>query len=325
MQYNKRDAVAVYSNNEEGTCDELIVDFYNRRFEYTSHLEERELSGKTIGGIKIFKVPQAFFRQLSNVVAAQFNGSYYVEEKTYPQRLAEKRRQTAEKKKKPVVGQETIKKAIRCELSQKELEDMLSYDYRYEKGDYCNFSVLYDKIHAVMEGVLGVEYFRLWCTLLMRCFLDAMDTRSKKLQDVYNQIGDYFDGVAFMASDISEQEKCRELRELIAFLKYYEYLAADIRSDRAEKFQTEGVVTYVSFAFSVQDGERSLYRVCVTDEIEKKVNYMMVVDLDFDERINYTLLSEADFGGLPSLMFCDYSLDTSLGVDYALKKSAERK
>ena len=112
---------------------------------------------------------------------------------------------------------------------------------------------------------------------------------------------------------------------MIAFLKYYEYLAADIRSDRAEKFQTEGVVTYVSFAFSVQDGERSLYRVCVTDEIEKKVNYMVGADLDFDERINYTLLSEADFGGLPSLMFCDYSLDTSLGVDYALKKSAERK
>lgn len=52
---------------------------------------------------------------------------------------------------------------------------------------------------------------------------------------------------------------------------------------------------------------------------------MFAADLDFDERINYTLLSEADFEGLPSLMFCDYSLDASLGIDYALKKSAERK
>lgn len=110
MQYNKRDAVAVYSNNEEGTCDELVVDFYNRRFEYTSHLEERELSGKTIGGIKIFKVPQAFFRQLSNVVAAQFNGSYYVEEKTYPQRLAEKNGRRPRKKRSPSSDRRQLKR-----------------------------------------------------------------------------------------------------------------------------------------------------------------------------------------------------------------------
>ena len=325
MQYNKRGAIAVYSKNEEGTCDELVVDLYNLRFEYTGNLEEQELRGKTVGGIKIFEVPMEFFRQFCDVVDAQFDGSYYTEEKTYPQRLAKSRRRAAEDKKKPVVGHETIKKAIRCELSQQELDDILSYDYRYEKGDYGDFPVLYEKIHAVMEGTLGVNYFTSWCVLLMRCFFDAMDTRSRRLQDVYNEIGDCFDGVAFMASDISEQEKCRELRELIAFLKYHEYLVANIRSKSAEKFQTAGVVTYVSFAFSVQDGERSLYRVCVADEIEKKVNYMFAADLDFDERINYTLLSEADFEGLPSLMFCDYSLDASLGIDYALKKLAERK
>ena len=325
MQYNKRGTVAVYSKNEEGTCDELVVDLYNRRFEYTGNLEEQELSGKTVGGIKTFEVSQEFFRQFFDVMDAQFGGSYYTEEKTYSQRLAESRRRAAEEKKKPVVGHETLKKAIRCELSQQELDDILSYDYRYEKDDYGNFSVLYEKIHAVMEGAFSVDYFTSWCVLLMRCFFEAMDTRSRRLQDVYNEIGDYFDGVAFMASDISEQEKCRELRELIAFLKYHEHLAEDIRSKSAEKFQTAGVVTYVSFAFSVQDGERSLYRVCVADEIEKKVNYMFTADLDFDERIHYTLLSEADFEGLPSLMFCGYSLDTSLGIDYALKKSAERK
>lgn len=31
MQYNKRGAIAVYSKNEEGTCDELVVDLYNLR------------------------------------------------------------------------------------------------------------------------------------------------------------------------------------------------------------------------------------------------------------------------------------------------------
>lgn len=325
MQYNKRGAIAVYSKNEEGTCDELVVDLYNLRFEYTGNLEEQELRGKTVGGIKIFEVPMEFFRQFCDVVDAQFDGSYYTEEKTYPQRLAESRRRAAEDKKKPVVGHETIKKAIRCELSQQELDDILSYDYRYEKDDYGDFPVLYEKIHAVMEGTLGVNYFTSWCVLLMRCFFDAMDTRSRRLQDVYNEIGDYFDGVAFMASDISEQEKCRELRELIAFLKYHEYLVANIRSKSAEKFQTAGVVTYVSFAFSVQDGERSLYRVCVADEIEKKVNYMFAADFDFDERINYTLLSEAEFRELPSLTIDDYALDISLGIDYALEKSAERK
>ena len=325
MQYNKRGTIAVYSKNEEGTCDELVVDLYNRRFEYTGNLEEQELSGQTVGGIKIFEVSQEFFQQLFDVVGTQFGGSYYTLEKTYSQRLAESRRRAAEEKKKPVVGHETIKKAIRCELSQQELHDILSYDYRYEKGDYGDFSVIYDKIHATMEGALSVDYFTSWCVLLMRCFFDAMDTRSRKLQDVYNEIGDCFDGAAFMASHISEQKKCRELRELIAFLKYHEHLAANIRSKSAEKFQTAGVVTYVSFAFSVQDGERLLYHVCVVDEIEKKVNYMFAADLDFDERINYTLLSEAEFGELSSLTIDDYALDISLGIDYALKNWQKEK
>lgn len=110
MQYNKCGTIAVYSKNEEGTCDELVVDLYNRSFEYTGNLEEQELSGKTVGGIKTFEVPQEFFRQFFDVVDAQFDGSYYTVEKTYSQRLAESRRRAAEEKKKPVVGHETLKK-----------------------------------------------------------------------------------------------------------------------------------------------------------------------------------------------------------------------
>ena len=45
MQYNKRDAVAVYSNNEEGTCDELVIDFYNRKFEHIRIFENCVRSG----------------------------------------------------------------------------------------------------------------------------------------------------------------------------------------------------------------------------------------------------------------------------------------
>ena len=74
MQYNKRGAVAVYSKNEEGTCDELVVDLYNRRFEYTGNLEEQELSGKMVGGIKILEVPQEFFRQLFDPPSRDLTG-----------------------------------------------------------------------------------------------------------------------------------------------------------------------------------------------------------------------------------------------------------
>ena len=41
-------------------------------------------------------------------------------------------------------------------------------------------------------------------------------------------------------------------------------------------------------------------------------------------RITYTLLSEADFECLSSSLF-EYSLNTSMGIDYALKKLAEKK
>ena len=318
MQYDQRGTIAVYSKCEDGTCEELIVDLYEREYEFTSDLHERELSGQKVGGIKLFEVSRAFFLQLFNVVKSQFCGYYNSGGRADPDRLA------AEEKKKPVIGQETLKRAIRCELSQQELDDIISFDYRYEKGDYADFPTICDKIHAVMEGAIDVNYFTSWCVLLMRCFMDAMDTRSKKLQEVYDDIGDYFDGVAFMDSDISKEEKCRELRALLAFLKYYEHLAANIQTGSKEKFQTAGVVTCVSFAFSVQDGERVLSRVCVADEVKREVNYMMAADFDFDERINYTLLTRGEFEDLSSSLF-KYSLNTSMGIEYALKKLAERR
>ena len=80
-------------------------------------------------------------------------------------------------------------------------------------------------------------------------------------------------------------------------------------------------MTYVSFAFSLNDGEDCLIKACVVDNERGKINYMIIPECEYDERINYTFLTAEEFDDLPSEFYDGYSLDTSMTIDYALTKS----
>ncbi|MCM1306195.1 MAG: hypothetical protein NC037_03345 [Bacteroides sp.] len=107
--------------------------------------------------------------------------------------------------------------------------------------------------------------------------------------------------------------------KLIATLKYYNHLIENIKNKTDKPFIKNGVITYVSFRNSLNDGAESLYNVCIVDVDAKKVNYMIVPSFEYDESINYTLLDDVDFEYLSSIYF-DYALDTKVGIDYQIKK-----
>lgn len=203
-------------------------------------------------------------------------------------------------------------------MDESELNRILSFDYRYEKADYYDFDLIIDKMHAFINGEQTVSYFKGWCILLMRCFMDYMNCSSKKLSTIFYNLGDYFDGIAFMSLNISDKEKLKECREITAELKYYNHLICDLKNKTSTDFTTNNVITFVSLGFCLNDGKESLYQVCIVDKKNKKINYLYIPEIEYLEDINYTILSLAEFEDLPNKYYDDYSLDVSMAVDYAL-------
>lgn len=320
MNSRQLDIFCIYSENDEGTLDELTVDVFNKRFDFIGTVDEEELSFKRDNKIKGFKVERDFFDYYCDLLKETYSGSYYVHESDYETRKKHAALDVAEGKAKPLIDRETVWKALRLELSENELSKVCSFDYRLAKDNYYDFDLFISKIHDVMKGGIDVSIFKSWCVVVMRCLEDCMDTKSQKLKALYYDIGDYFDGMAFMSMDISDEEKRVQCLEDIAWLKYLNHQVQDTKARKRTPFDTNGVITYVTFAFSLNDGETCLINVCVVDTEKGTINYMVIPEEQYDERINYTILTDEGFNGLHSIYYDGYSLDTSMTIDYALTK-----
>lgn len=314
------DIFCIYSENDEGTLDELVVDTFNKEYEYTGNVDERELAFVRDGKINGFKVERNFFDYYFQLIDKIYSGEYYVNEGDYESRKRLDELSAKEERAKPLLDRETVWKALRLELPEKKLSNVCSLDYRLPKDDYYDFDLFISKIHDVMEGRVPVGVFTSWCVVVMRCLENCMNTKSRKLKSLYYDIGDYFDGMAFMSPDISDEDKRTQCFEDIAWLKYRNHLVCDAKARRTTPFETNGVITYVTFGFSLMDGEQCLMKVCVVDTRKGKINYMFIPEFKYDERINYTFLTEEEFDSLPSEYFDDYSLDRTMTIDYAIKK-----
>lgn len=308
----------IFCKKADGTLEELRVDIFNREFDYTGNLAEEELADRYEKDIAEFEVSEAFFSHYFHLLDGLYRGSFYVEEGDYAARQQERERNAQEKRARPLLDRNLVWQALRCELDDETLSRVRSYDYRLPKDDYYDFPLLLEKLHAVMRGDLSVSYFHSWCVVVMRCLEDCMTTKSRKLKALYYALGDAFDGLAFMDADLSDEERQKECREFIAFLKYQDHLIGNVKTHSNAPFTTNDVVTYVAFAFTLNDGNEELYRVCVADLAHKTINYLFVPEFDYDERINYYILSEAEFDELPSAYADGFALDVTMPADYAL-------
>lgn len=317
MTKDIKNLIAFYVEREDGSVDELIVDLFNKSYEHFEHIDKRDLLSFNNSRVKEYCIDDKLFNAIFD--AAENNcdsGEFYYEEQSYEERQLEIKKNKELDKAKPIVSKEVLWKAIHWELEEDELNKILSYDFKYEKDNYYDFDLMINKIHRFMSGKVSVNYFTAWCIVLMRCFFEAMNCRSKKLQEVYDVVADYLDGFSFMDRDISDEDKLAECRELIADLKYYNHQLEDISGGKTTDFEKNGVIVYVGFAFSLDDGKDCAYNLCIVDKQRRLINYMIVYNIEYDEEINYTPLSEAEFNLLSSKYYRDYKLDTSLTADY---------
>lgn len=322
MKNKNENMIAFYTEMENGLIDELVIDLYEKTYYSNSDIDLRELWCKDKKQAREWHVDRANFDIIFELVETFCeSGEFYYPEESYEERQIQSQKWEQEQRAKPVVSKEKIWQAINCEMEVNELHKLISYDFVYPKDDYYNFDLMMSIIHAFMNGKVSGEYFMSWCVLMMRCLFDAMNCRSKKLQEVYNDIADYLDGFAFLGSDISGEKKLVECNEFIAFLKYYNHQIVDIQNKRKTDFERNGVITYVSFAFSINDGKDCAYNVCIVDKEKNTINYMIVYNYVYDEEIDYTILSKTEFEDLTSQYVINYTLDSSMTIEYPKTKS----
>ena len=237
-------------------------------------------------------------------------------------RQEEKRLWKQQHKRRELVPKERLWQAIKWECSSKELDELGFYDkYRYEKDHYYDFGLILEKIHAFMAGERSVRYFTSWLILLMRCLQEALTCPKSREKEIYDEIAEWFDGTAFMSSDISDEEKRTECLELIAILKDLDHRLKNIEAKKDDPFTKNGVITYVTFAACINgDREVALSKVCVVDEDRETVNYLFVPDIIYREEINYTFLTDAEFDRLTN-RYCEYSYDGTMKENYAMTKA----
>lgn len=320
MDSFKNDIFSIYCENDEGTLDELIVDVYNKEYDFNGNVDSEELACKSHSKIKSFLVEKDFFSYYFDLLDRLYSGSFYTNEQNYEKRKLEKKRLASAEKRKPLIDKYTIWKAVRGEIPGEQLAKVCSFDYRLQKDDYYDFKIIMTRIHDVMSGKLNVSDFTSWCIVMMRCLEDCMTTRSEKLRRLYYEMGDYFDGMAFMISDISDSKKRMECLEFMAWLKYQNHLIENAKARNKRPFETNGVITYVTFGFSINDGEQCMFKACVVDLEQGKINYMIIPEFEYDERINYTFITDVEYDDLPSEYYRGYVLDESMTVSYALEK-----
>jgi hypothetical protein len=325
MKKSSTDMFAFYTENKYGLFDELIVFMFDRQFEFNGNLDERELLFKNYNKVLEWRISQNMFSALLEIYERYYCGKHYVNDESYEMRQQENKKYMAEERKRPKIYKKEIWQAINWQVEKERLSSIISFDYNYEKDNYYDFNLIIEKIHAFIRGEKSVSYFTAWCVLVMRCLEDGMACNNKKLKKLYSCISDYFDCIAFMSPNITEAEKLKECRELIAELKYHNHLIEDIKHHRETDFETNGVITYVNFAFSANDGNDVLYNVCVIDNDKKTINYLITANLEYDERINYTILSVGEFEELSLKYYCGYVIDRSMKADYAATKSIPSK
>lgn len=70
MNIDKFKIFCIYSENEEGTLDELVVDTYNEDYAFTRNTDEEELACRHDPEIKGFRVSRDFFDYYFNLLVS---------------------------------------------------------------------------------------------------------------------------------------------------------------------------------------------------------------------------------------------------------------
>ena len=300
-------------DDPSGRVDTLRLDLADRTFEYIA-LIDRSYLGKGYYGTTLMEVPVTAgqLTELYRIVQACFEGGsmttggWLCGDVLPVLHAAEPERET--------VAKERVFAAVRRTLTGAENASIAAHG-KPERADYFDLPAMLSAVEDFLEGKMSASAFADWCLLMMRCFQGGGSFRGVPgLWELYDELADSFDGMAFTTEDCTDEETRLCVLEFYAELKYAAHRRHCLLRKKEKPFQKNGIVVYAAFALTAgADGEDEccVYFFCVADHRHERVNYYQVDDPEFDRELCYTMISSQEFEYLPS-RYVYYALDRTL-------------
>ena len=300
-------------DDPSGRVDTLRLDLADRTFEYIALLDSSQL-GKGYYGTTFMEVPVTAeqLTELYRIVRACFEGGSMTTggglcgDVLPVLHAAEPERET--------VAKERVFAAVRRTLTEAEIASIAAHG-KPERADYFELSAMLSAVNCFLAGGMTPSAFADWCLLMMRCFQGGVSFCGVPgLWELYDELADSFDGMAFTSEDCTDEETRLCVLEFYAELKYAAHRRRCLLRKKETPFQKNGIVVYAAFAFTAgADGEdeRCVYFFCAADHKRKRVNYYQADDPEFDRELCYTMISSQEFEDLPG-RYVDFRLDRTL-------------
>lgn len=300
-------------DDPDGRVDTLRLDLADRTFEYIALIDRSQL-GKGYYGTTLMEVPVTAeqLTELYRIVRACFEGGsmttggWLCGDGLSFRYAAEPERET--------VAKERVLAAVRRTLTGEAIAAINAHG-KPERADYFDLPAMLSAVEDFLEGKMSASAFADWCLLMMRCFQGGGSFRGVPgLWELYDELADSFDGMAFTSEDCTDEEARLCVLEFYAELKYAAHRRRCLLRKKEKPFQKNGIVVYAAFAFTAgADGEDEccVYFFCVADHRHERVNYYQADDPEFDRELCYTMISSEEFEDLPS-KYVDFRLDRTL-------------
>lgn len=320
MESKFENKIAFYAENENGLYDEIILDLFEKEYEYNSDIDKRDLSWRADNRLQEFLISQQAINAVYDRVDKYYNCGSYDFEEDYKQCQSEKEMRLYERAGRPELAKEKIWDAISWKLDERELKKISSVKFAYENYDYYDLGLIIDRVHAFMSGERPVRYFTAWCNIMTDCmYISSHICKNKRISAIYDEIADKFDDLTFMSSSDSETKRQAQCREFIAYLKYCNHQIEDIKNHRTTDYEKNGIVVYVSNAFYIDGSDDIMQSVCVADKRRHLVNYYFAHNLILKDNYSIMVVAFDEFEML-NYEYENYKLDTSLTIDSQLGK-----
>ena len=233
-------------DDPSGRVDTLRLDFTDRTFEYIALFDDRQL-GKGYYGTTLMEVPVTAeqLTELYRIVRACFEGGsmttggWLCGDGLPVRSAAEPERET--------VAKERVLAAVR--RTQTEAIASIAAHGKPERADYFDLPAMLSAADCFLAGGMTPSAFADWCLLMMRCFQGGGPFRGVSgLWELYDELADSFDGMAFTSEDCTDEETRLCVLEFYAELKYAAHRRRCLLRKKEKPFQKNGIVVYTSAA-----------------------------------------------------------------------------
>ncbi len=190
-----------------------------------------------------------------------------------------------------MVSKEQVWKGLKLELSKNEICKIYQAE-EYEKDDYYDFDVFYGVIKKALDKEIDIKYFTDWCVLVANCFNEIKTYGNSKLQELYDEVAWYFDGISFI-----DEYKEKGLKECIATLKSFDNYIKKAKKETQGAFLTDGVERILVIDHANWNYNSTVYRVIIKNHKSKEweIRYIDDYEFSFNENVNYTFVDEKEF------------------------------